>query len=55
MSVFDLRRRSLANLRRPDSPPTSVSADSLSLFEDNRRQRPIEERQHKTEASVRRG
>ena len=40
-----IRRRSLANLRRPDVQLESLEADTLSLFEDMRRQRKYEDEQ----------
>jgi hypothetical protein len=42
--VFTLRRRSLANLRRPDAPAGGATAGPLSLLEDMRRQRNFEQR-----------
>jgi hypothetical protein len=55
MSVFDLRRRTLANLRRPDGPPAAIDGEELSLLDDRRERRRMQHQSQPARETGRRG
>jgi hypothetical protein len=54
-SVFALRRRILANLRRPAMPPGRQGIDVLSMFEELRQPRALDDEEQQLRETGRRG